>query len=356
MSKITILAIETSADETSAAVLQANKQTKLLELKSNVIHSQIHLHQKPGGIVPEVAARAHLPKILPTITLALKNAKLKLKDLNAIAVTAGPGLITSLRIGVDTAKALAFALNIPIIPINHMEGHLLSALIKNLRFLDHDREKLFPAVGLTVSGGHTQIVFIRDFGKYKILGKTLDDAAGEAFDKIAKLLSLPYPGGPAISKLAFHGNPQALNFPRPMLGKKGYNFSFAGLKTAVLYHLRDHPIYSNDFGARADIAASAEQAIVDVLVAKTVRAAKEYKAKTVLLGGGVSANQKLRETLGKEVQKKLPGSKYFIPDLGLSTDNAGMIALAAYFHMQKHNVSRYNQINANPLWSLKSWQ
>src|SRR3989344_8451627 len=188
---IIVLAIETSADETSAAVLKAVRGK--LELRSNVIYSQISLHKKTGGIVPEMAARAHIPKILPAIKLALKNANITLREISGIAVTAGPGLITSLMTGVDTAKALAFALNKPIMPINHLEGHLLSALGRNSKF--------FPAVGLIVSGGHTMLVLVYKIGKYKILGQTLDDAAGEAFDKIAKILGLPYPGGPAIAKL-----------------------------------------------------------------------------------------------------------------------------------------------------------
>lgn len=334
-----ILAIETSADETSAAVLRKNK------LLSNVISSQISMHRKTGGIVPEVAARAHLPKIIPVIKLALRKAKTNLKDITHIAVTAGPGLVTSLRIGVDTAKTLAYALGVPIIPINHMEGHLLSAFGGKSK-TQIPKSKIFPAIGLTVSGGHTMLVLITAIGRYKILGETLDDAAGECFDKVGKILGLPYPGGPAISKLAERGKPN-IPFPRPMIDSKSYNFSFAGLKTAVLYFLRDHPS-----APRADIAASVEQAIIDVLVTKTLRAAKEYKVKTILLGGGVSANQKLRKTLKQE----LTAYNLLLPPSSLTTDNAGMIAIAAHYHAIHNHVSTFGRIKPDPNWDLKSWR
>lgn len=333
-----ILAIETSADETSAAVLKNGK------LKSNVIYSQIRQHRKTGGIVPEVAARAHIPKILPVIRQAAAQAGVQLTDISAIAVTRGPGLITSLMIGVDTAKALAFALNKPIIGINHLEGHLLSALPTSYKL----QANPFPALGLIVSGGHTMLVLMRDIGKYKILGETVDDAAGEAFDKIAKILGLPYPGGPVLAKLAEKGDPRAFDLPRPMINQKNYNFSFAGLKTAVLY--------LDDKSRKADIAASAQAAIVDVLVAKTLQAAKEYKVKTILLGGGVAANQKLRRTLKKEIQKKIPYSTFHIPHSTLTTDNAGMIALASYYHYIYGNTSTFDRIKADPNLKLKSWR
>src|SRR3989344_686008 len=286
MSRVHILALESSADETTAAILLGDTKTKKFRLLSNTVHSQIAIHQKTGGIVPEVAARNHIVKILPVVSAALTKAKIKLSEIDAIAITAGPGLITSLMIGVDTAKALAFALGKPIIALNHHEGHLLSALGGSLQLTTYN----FPALGLVVSGGHTMLVLVEKIGKYKILGATVDDAAGEAFDKIAKIMSLPYPGGPQISRLAKKGNPSAFDFPRPMIDSKNFDFSFSGLKTAVLYFIRDSKFNIPN----SDLAASVEQAIVDVLVAKTVRAAREYKAKTVLLGGGVSANQKLQ--------------------------------------------------------------
>ncbi|MDP3993410.1 MAG: tRNA (adenosine(37)-N6)-threonylcarbamoyltransferase complex transferase subunit TsaD [Candidatus Doudnabacteria bacterium] len=346
---IIVLAIETSADETSAAVLKAVRGK--LELRSNVIYSQIALHRKTGGIVPEMAARAHIPKILPAIKLALKNANITLREINGIAVTAGPGLITSLMTGVDTAKALGFALNVPIIPINHLEGHLLSALPASY----HLRAISFPALGLIVSGGHTMLVLVKKVGRYKILGQTVDDAAGEAFDKIAKILSLPYPGGPAIAKLAAKGNAKAFDFPRPMLEQNNFNFSFSGLKTAVLYMLMRRKIKTASHKLKADIAASVEHAIVDVLVAKTLRAAKKFKVKTILLGGGVAANQKLQQTLKRELKLNLPHSKFYIPHSKLTTDNAGMIALAAYHHASAGHFATLHKVRANPNLELKSW-
>ncbi len=383
MSKATevkILAIESSADETSAAVFSSNFSPPAQRdrgrlrggLLSNIIYSQLLTHRKTGGIVPEVAARAHIPKILPAIDLALSTAHVKLAEIDAIAVTAGPGLITSLMIGVDTAKALAFALDKPIIPINHLEGHLLSSLpsykLKAKRF--------FPALGLIVSGGHTLLALVKDIGRYQILGQTLDDAAGECFDKIAKLLGLPYPGGPALSALARKGNPHAIAFPRPMINKQNFNFSFAGLKTAVLYFLRDHPSL-NPSPSRAgknktkfpslegrgkgrvkltDIAARVEQAIVDVLVEKTLRAAKEFRAKTILLGGGVAANTKLRHTLGKRIKSETPNTKYLIPDTVLTGDNAGMIARAGFYHYIYEDMTNFAKVKADPNLLLKSWR
>lgn len=367
---VKILAIESSADETSAAVLVGNRQTKEFRLLSNIIYSQITAHRKTGGIVPEVAARMHLPKILPAIRLALKKSKSKLTDIDYLAVTAGPGLVTSLMIGVDTAKALAFALQKPIVPINHMEGHLLSATA-NLQLTTY----YFPALGLTVSGGHTMLVLLKNIGQYHILGQTLDDAAGEAFDKIAKILGLPYPGGPEIAKSARHGKP-TIDFPRPMIDSKNYNFSFAGLKTAVLYYyndviasgakqssdkkrllrLRQRADPRNDENLKADIAASVEQAIVDVLVAKTLRAAKEHKVKTILLGGGVAANEQLRKILERRIKKDLPATNYQLPSPSLTTDNAGMIALAAFYHVLWGRPTTYANIRANPNWELRSWR
>ncbi len=376
MSKlIRILAIESSADETSAAVLEGQKRSKKFHLLSNAIYSQIKIHQKTGGIVPEVAARSHIVKILPVIKQALANAGMQLKNINAIAVTAGPGLITSLMIGVDTARALAFALNIPLIPVNHHEGHLLSAMgAENFKF-QISNFKFFPALGLVVSGGHTMLVLVKKIGQYKILGQTLDDAAGECFDKVAKILALPYPGGPEISRLAQKGNPHAIDFPRPMLKNKNYNFSFSGLKTSVLYFVQNHPSLNaspsrggkikNKFPSLqgrgegrvkiADIAASVEQAIIDVLVSKTIQAAAEFRVKTILLGGGVSANQKLRRTLKKEIQKNLPATSYQLPPASLTTDNAGMIAIVGFYKYCAKKTSTYHKTVANPNWALKSW-
>lgn len=366
-SKVTILAIETSADETSAAVLLGDKKTGKFKLLSNLIYSQIKIHQKTGGIVPEVAARAHIPKIIPVVKLALRQAKTRLGEINCLAVTTGPGLVTSLMVGVDTAKALAFALNKPIISINHLEGHLLSALGgQNLQLTTYN----FPALGLVVSGGHTMLVLIKRIGEYKILGQTLDDAAGECFDKVAKILGLPYPGGPVLAKLARKGDPEAFVFPRPMINSNDYNFSFAGLKTHVLYFWQTFQktnviaalprryvgVARNDKNIKADIAACAEQAIIDVLVAKTINAAKKIKAKAILLGGGVSANLKLRKILAEAVKKNIPNSTFHIPDSDLTTDNAGMIAVAGYFHFINGHYATSEKIITNPNWELGSWR
>lgn len=342
--QIKILAIESSADETSAAVLSGNKKFRTFKLASNIIYSQIKTHRKTGGIVPEVAARTHLPKILLVIKRSLAEAGVTLQQITHIAVTAGPGLVTSLRIGVDTAKSLAFALQKPIIPINHMEGHLLSSLATS-----RQGTSFFPAVGLTVSGGHTQIVLVKNFGKYKILGQTLDDAAGECFDKVAKIMNLPYPGGPQISRLAKRGKP-IINFPKPLINSRDYNFSFSGLKTAVLYYLRD-----NKSSSKANVAASLEQTIIDILITKTIRAAKQYKVKTVLVGGGVSANQKLRKALTQAVRKNLK-SKILIPKSDLTTDNAGMIGAAAFYHAIYNDVTTYNKVITDPNWQMRSWR
>lgn len=360
--RITILALETSADETSAAILSGNRKTNRFRLVSSLVASQINLHRKTGGIVPEVAARAHLPKILPLVKLALRQAHVSLQKINYVAVTTGPGLITSLMIGVDTAKALAFALNKPIIPINHLEGHLLSALgRKEAKSQKSKIKTLFPAIGLIVSGGHTLLVLVKNIGRYKILGETLDDAAGECFDKVAKILGLPYPGGPALSKLAQKGNLQAFDFPRPMISQENYDFSFAGLKTHVLYlwhnltkRIKNHK--SKIKGLKSDIAACTEQAIVDVLVAKTIRAAKQYKVKTILLGGGVAANQRLRQTLAQKIKNDLPTSHFLTPSASLTTDNAGMIAITAFFHAVFDNTITYDKVGANPSWQLKNWR
>lgn len=356
MSKKTfrILALETSADETGVAVIQGDRQTGRSKILSNIIHSQIFLHRKTLGIVPEVAARAHIPKILPAVQRAMRDARCNLSQIDGLAVTAGPGLITSLMIGVDTAKALAFALNKPIIPVNHLEGHLLSALpAHNLK--TRIPSMFWPAAGLIVSGGHTLLVLVKNLGSYRLLGQTVDDAAGEAFDKIAKMLNLPYPGGPAIAKLAARGNPASFSFPRPMLNQKNYDFSFAGLKTAVWYALKKLA-KSKIVKQRAHIAAAAEQAIIDVLVQKTLRAAKEYRAKTVLLGGGVAANVKLRQTLKTAVRKNLPQCRLYVPPPLLTTDNASMIGLAGAYHFFYGRVRSYRQVSADPNLPLQSWR
>ena len=362
-----ILGIETSCDETAAAVLKSDSAGRA-DILSSIIFSQVKIHAKTGGVVPEVAARAHVGKIIPVVLEALKKARTKLAGVDALAVTAGPGLITSLMVGVDTAKTLAAALQKPIVAVNHIEAHAYSSLLpqKTTNYKLQATSLLFPAIALVVSGGHTDLILIRDWLKHKKIGQTLDDAAGECFDKTAKILGLGYPGGPAISKLAESGNPNAIKFPRPMITSDDFNFSFSGLKTAVLYYARDHRIspplplrermsrVSRETGegvTKADTAASAQQAIVDVLVAKTIAAAKKYSAKTVLLGGGVAANQLLREEL--IVKCQLLNVKFFAAAKNLCTDNAAMIAFAGFLHARKKDFTPWQKIKADSGWEIK---
>ncbi len=330
-----ILAIETSCDETAAAIIKDGK------ILSSIIASQAALHAKFGGVVPEVAAREHIPAIIPTIELALSEAKTQLDDIDYIAVTQGPGLVTSLLVGIDTAKTLAVALGKPLIPINHLEAHIYANFVEtNIKF---------PALILTVSGGHTMLVVMKGHGQYELIGETIDDAAGEAFDKTAKLLGLGYPGGPKISEWAKKGDPKKFNFPRPMLNHPGFDFSFSGLKTAVLYEFVKHK--KTDKQLVADMAASVQQAIVDTLIGKLEQAIKKHQPKTIMLGGGVAANDMLRDRFKKiALQYKL----YFsIPKFEYCTDNAAMIGLAAYYRI-KNKKSRGNlNISAQPQLTLK---
>lgn len=346
---IKILSIETSCDETAAAVLEVElngKKFPKLKTLSAVVKSQIKLHAKMGGVVPETAARAHVKNILPVTEAALRAAFGECQGLpltgsvDYLAVTQGPGLIPSLIVGVEFAKALSLATGIPVIPVNHMLGHLYSPFEQG-----HPTGAPCPMIALIVSGGHTMLVLMKNLYDYKILGETVDDAVGEAFDKVAKLLKLPYPGGPEVSKLAAAGNPN-FEFPRPMVNSKDYNFSFAGLKTAVLYFLRDHPHTKPE-----DICRAFEDATVDVLITKTLKAAKQFKAKSISLSGGVSANKKLRETLTQKCEEL--NLKCYIPQRHLSTDNAEMIGMAAAVMLSngyKHRPS--SKIHADPNLTL----
>jgi len=334
-----ILAIETSCDETSAAVVVDGR-----EVLSNIVASQVEFHKKYGGIVPEIASRKHIEVINPIIEEALEKAKTKFKDLDAVAVTHGPGLVGSLLTGICAAKAISYSLKIPLIGVNHLEAHIYANFLSSppsvpLSIGDGEGETRakaregvrFPFITLIVSGGHTMLVLVKDHGKYELLGRTRDDAAGEAFDKVARFLKLGYPGGPIIDKLAKEGDPQAIKFTRPMLSQ-GYDFSFSGIKTAVVnYVTRDAEC------AVKDIVASFQQAVVDVLVEKTIRAAKAYKCKTIALAGGVSANSQLRNDLEKRC--KAEKIKEHIPPLRLCTDNAAMVGCAGYYHLKKKNIS-----------------
>ena len=349
-----ILAIETSCDETAAAVLEVSRGR--FNLLSNIVSSQIKIHAKYGGIVPEVAARKQMEMIIPVIEKACQMSNVKCQMLDYIAVTQGPGLITSLTVGVETAKSLAFALNKPLIAVNHLAGHLLvnylniqtafrwSGKSKTAKYpIDPPKGSMkypiYPAVGLIVSGGHTMLVLMSSPTKFKIIGATVDDAVGEAYDKVAKILNLGYPGGPVISKLSLKGNPNKFNLPRPMISQNNFNFSFSGLKTAVLYLTQKH----KNIKAKKhllDICASFDQACVDVLTSKTLRAIKKYKPRSFLLGGGVAANPKLRTELKEKISRKFPDIKIFIPDLKFTGDNAAMIAVAAYFIIKTQKTKK----------------
>ena len=309
-----ILAIETSCDETAAAVIADG--TRIL---SNVVASQNELHAKYGGVFPEVASRRHIEVIYTVVAEAMAQANLAYSDLDCIAVTQGPGLVGSLLVGVNMAKGLAVAHDIPLLGINHIEGHLYSL------WLDEQAAEItFPILTLVVSGGHTELYLTRDHGDYEHLGGTRDDAAGEAFDKVGRLLHLPYPGGPAIDKAARQGDRTAFAFPRAVM-KDGYNFSFSGLKTAVLRTTRE---YAEDAALPvADLAASFQDAVVDVLVTKTAQAAAEHQVTAVHLAGGVSANSQLRQAMSASLDLPV---RY--PPLFLCTDNAAMIGAAAHFH------------------------
>lgn len=310
-----ILAIESSCDETAAAIVRDGR-----DILSNVVSSQIDVHQATGGVVPEVAARLQLETIGPVITESLKQAKLDWEAINALAVTSGPGLVGSLLVGVETAKALAYSRNLPLIPVNHLAGHLYACLAQETSWQ-------FPYLGLIVSGGHTELVLMESHRKFTLVGSTRDDAAGEAFDKVGKLLGLSYPAGPEISALAAKGNSQAIAFPRAMLDQANFDFSFSGLKTAVLREI------SSNSPSKKDVAASFQQAVADALAIKTVRAAGEYKPTAVLLGGGVAANTLLRRTL-KNALANLAIPLLATPPV-LATDNAAMIGLAAFWQKDR---------------------
>ncbi len=343
-----ILAIESSCDETAAAVLRGRVNRKQPDFKilSSVIHSQIPLHRKYGGVVPEMAARAHVEHILPVIEKALADAKTKLADLSYIAVTGGPGLIPSLIVGVEFAKTLSYTTGIPLLRINHMEGHLYSA------FADTKAKLTFPVISLVVSGGHTMLVYLKDYEHYKVIGATVDDAAGEAFDKVAKLMKLPYPGGPEISKLAEQVETTEIKFPRPMLNQKNFDFSFSGLKTAVVYYIKEtygeKPLSVKQ---KREVAKAFQDAVVDVLVQKTMRAAEKYNAETMALSGGVAANRKLRADL--EHAATANKMRFTMPEFWLCTDNAAMIAIAAYFYLRAgKKPSPFQKVKADSSWEL----
>ncbi|MFH1173038.1 MAG: tRNA (adenosine(37)-N6)-threonylcarbamoyltransferase complex transferase subunit TsaD [bacterium] len=327
-----ILGLETSCDETAAAVVEVKGGR--FKVLSNIVSSQVAIHRRFGGVVPEVAARNHLKNMIFVVDRALHGNGLSKIDL--VAVNYCPGLITSLIVGVETAKALAYSLNKPLIGVDHLNAHLAAV------YLDNPKIK-YPALGLLVSGGHTQLIIMKKPNSFKVIGQTLDDAAGEAFDKVAKILKLGYPGGPIISRLAQAGQADAYALPRPMINKGHYDFSFSGLKTAVLYLVKGKKLSQKQV---KDLCASFEQAVVDVLIAKTLKAAREQKVKTIILAGGVAANRKLRANLAQAIQKELPQVNFQVPAIEHCTDNAAMTAVAGYFVYQKRGADNLFKLTA----------
>ena len=328
-----ILGIDTSCDDTSASVVEEG-----VRIRSNIVSSQEIIHGRFGGIVPELASRRHVQMIWPVVDEALRSAQRTLEDLSAVAVCHGPGLIGSLLVGCSFAKALCFSKGIPLVSVNHLEGHVFSGFLENSAEGGYSGNKApslpcleFPFISLIVSGGHTSLYRVDGFGKYRELGRTRDDAAGEAYDKVSKLLGLGYPGGPVIDRLAREGSPDAVVFPRAYL-PEGLDFSFSGLKTAVMKHLKEpHP------GGTNDIAASFQQAVIDVLVRKTEWATTREGIHRVTVSGGVGANSALRRELALMAKGK--GIQLFIPSASLCTDNAAMIAAAGYHHMKAHDLA-----------------
>ncbi|MBO5354329.1 MAG: tRNA (adenosine(37)-N6)-threonylcarbamoyltransferase complex transferase subunit TsaD [Lachnospiraceae bacterium] len=332
MEETYILAIESSCDETAAAVVKNGR-----EVLSNVISSQIALHTLYGGVVPEIASRKHIEKINQVIEEALAEAGMELSRMDAIGVTYGPGLVGALLVGVAEAKAISFATGIPLVGVHHIEGHV------SANYIEHP-ELEPPFLCLIVSGGHTHLVIVKEYGVYEIIGKTHDDAAGEAYDKVARAIGLGYPGGPKIDKLAKEGNPVAISFPRAHVEGCPYDFSFSGLKSAVLNYLHHAEQIGEEIN-RADVAASFQQAVVDVLVDRTLQAAKEYGIDKVALAGGVASNSALRA--GMEAACKKAGKQLFFPSPVYCTDNAAMIGAAAYYEYKK-GVRHGLDLNAVP--------
>ena len=328
-----ILGIETSCDETAAAVV-----TRGTDVMSSVVSSQIELHARYGGVVPEVASRAHVELLMPVVAQAVIEAGLDDRDIEAVAATHGPGLVGALLVGVSAAKAMALVWYVPFVAVNHLEAHLYAAFLE-----EPDLE--MPLVVLLVSGGHTMLIVMEDHLRYRVLGATLDDAAGEAFDKVARTLGLGYPGGPIIDQLSLDGDPTAIDFPRAM-ANDGWNFSFSGVKTAVVNHVRKHPDV-----ALPDVAASFQEAVADVLIDKARRAAHEVGAKGLCLAGGVAANSRLREKLLDVCMAD--GFRAFLPSRAMCTDNAAMVAAAAWWRLEADGPSPLD-IGADPSLTLPS--
>lgn len=330
-----VLGLETSCDETSAAVIADGRI-----ILSNIISSQVPLHQKFGGVVPEIASRKHIENVMPVVDQALREAGVKLTDIAAIGVTYGPGLVGALLVGVAAAKALAFGADKPLVGVNHLEGHIFA------NFLGQS-ELAPPFVALVVSGGHTSLVHVRDYNDFELLGQTRDDAAGEAFDKIARVMNLPYPGGPHIDRLARQGNPEAINFPRALSSKDSFEFSFSGLKSAVLNYLNSAAQRGEEVN-QANVSASFQAAVIEVLVNKAMQAVKVCGVNRLVLAGGVAANSQLKESLTNVCSQEGIALNY--PPPILCTDNAAMIACRAYYRYQAGLLS---DLHLNAVPSLK---
>lgn len=371
-----ILAIETSCDDTSVALIQTRKKERVsFDILANIVSSQTEIHKKWGGVYPTLAKREHQKNLIPVLKKALKKSKkfklisnksrveekkiktlkkildrepellndflnfipkIKKPKIEAIALTIGPGLEPCLWTGINFARALALFWNLPIIPVNHIEAHIFSAFL----YRSIPKKSIFPTICLVTSGGHTQLILMKDFGQYKILGETQDDAAGECLDKTARVLSLDYPGGPAIAAKAAQfkklANKWRINLPRPMIKSRDYNFSFSGLKTAVLYEFKKRtPQVRKDKEYIRTLCAETQQSIIDVLLYKTLKAVRNYGAKAIILGGGVTANQELRKQFEKKIKKEIPGLKIYIPALEFCTDNAAMAAMVSFFHQKE---------------------
>jgi N6-L-threonylcarbamoyladenine synthase len=330
-----VLAIESSCDESAVAVLDEERG-----LLSHELYSQIELHRVYGGVVPELASRDHVRRLLPLLRLALERAGTRPEELSGVAYTAGPGLVGALLTGAALASAFAFARGLPTVPVHHLEGHLLAPLLE-------EEPPPFPHVALLVSGGHTMLILVRDFGAYELLGETRDDAAGEAFDKTAKLLGLPYPGGPELARLAESGRSGVFDFPRPMLDRPGFEFSFSGLKTAVSLAARERPMTAE---RRADIARGVQDAIVETLLRKTERAIKATQIANVVVAGGVGANRALRA--GLEALVRRHGGRIYHPRIEFCTDNAAMIAVAGLLRLKRGGQAQDLAIQARSQWPL----
>ena len=333
-----ILAIESSCDETAAAVVQDGRK-----VLSNIISSQIEIHKLYGGVVPEIASRKHIEKIIQVVDEALKEASLTMDEIDAVAVTYGPGLVGALLVGVSAAKSIAFAHNKPLIGVHHIEGHISANYIEN-------EELEPPFLCLVVSGGHTNLVIVKDFGEYEVLGKTRDDAAGEAFDKVARAIGLGYPGGPKIQKISEEGNKDAIAFPRAKVADNPFDFSFSGLKSSVLNYINSCEMKGEEIN-KADIAASFQEAVVDVLVSHTIEGAKQLGFKKIAMAGGVASNTVLREEMKEACERR--GFKFYHPSPILCTDNAAMIGAAAYYDYKKGLIS---DLTLNAVPSLKLGQ